>query len=122
MAAMTAMIATIFIPVFAVNLPMLLAGNFINGIPWGGKPVHQPYADCSLPDSDYRLCCRDLPYGVASQFDQLGQYLLGFRYVLPCAHMNQADHQACLSLLPLSAGPSLSPESGDTACATSCNG
>ncbi|KAI9635685.1 trehalose transport-related protein [Dioszegia hungarica] len=33
--AMTAMIATIFIPVFAVNLPMLLAGNFINGIPWG---------------------------------------------------------------------------------------
>lgn len=35
--AMTAMIATIFIPVFAVNLPMLLAGNFINGIPWGGE-------------------------------------------------------------------------------------
>lgn len=27
------MIATIFIPVFAQNLPMLLAGNFINGEP-----------------------------------------------------------------------------------------
>lgn len=34
---MVTMIATIFIPVFAVSLPMLLAGNFINGVPWGGK-------------------------------------------------------------------------------------
>lgn len=29
------MIGTIFIPVFAVSLPMLLAGNFICGLPWG---------------------------------------------------------------------------------------
>lgn len=38
-AAMSAMIATIFIPVFAQNLPMLLAGNFINGIPWGSEYI-----------------------------------------------------------------------------------
>lgn len=37
---MVTMIATIFIPVFATSLGMLLAGNFINGIPWGGESAH----------------------------------------------------------------------------------
>jgi hypothetical protein len=34
---MVAMIASVFIPVFASSLNMLLAGMVICGVPWGGE-------------------------------------------------------------------------------------
>ena len=77
---MTAMIGTIFIPVFSTNLPMLLAGNFLNGIPWGGqwRVDRDLWLMISVPNLDDCVCCGNLSDGTSSSSDIFRQHLLGY--------------------------------------------